>query len=254
MRLCRIWTVNTELSSTCHPLTFIDNHAVSAKTEFFIRAYSIKISAFKVAQYKNNNNNIIIIIIIASCNNQCMKNYGFKHHPEECHGSEMISRHPNNYVSLSQCGCSSISMNTTRLGGSRHGLLKWREHCNEKMSQKGAHTPSQRTVMHSKSPNWIHMLSYNLNFSWNFMFLPQMIHHLWRTEYVQHVDLLNVTRDPFNPLDAGRRYTGFSQTSKRRQTPVYRVCANFPTSPDPGIPGLRKLINPARHRYTGFIF
>ena len=58
----------------------------------------------------------------------------------------------------------------------------------------------------------------------------------------------------FKPLDAGRRYTGFAQTSKRRQTPVYRVCANFPTSPDPGIPGLHKLINRARHRYTGFIF
>ena len=58
----------------------------------------------------------------------------------------------------------------------------------------------------------------------------------------------------FNPLDAGRRYTGFAQTSKWRQTPVYRVCANFPTSPEPGIPGLRKLINRARHRYTGFIF
>ena len=58
----------------------------------------------------------------------------------------------------------------------------------------------------------------------------------------------------FNPLDAGRRYTGFSQPSKRRQTPVYRVCANFSTSPDPGIPGLRKHISLARPRYTGFIF
>ena len=53
--------------------------------------------------------------------------------------------------------------------------------------------------------------------------------------------LLSYTCGFVNPLDAGRRYTGFSQTSKRRQTPVYRVCANFPTSPDTGIPGLRKL-------------
>ena len=57
-----------------------------------------------------------------------------------------------------------------------------------------------------------------------------------------------------NPLDAGRRYTGFLQASKRRQTPVYRACANFSTSPATGIPGLCKLISPARHRYTGFIF
>ena len=48
---------------------------------------------------------------------------------------------------------------------------------------------------------------------------------------------------PFNPLDAGRRYTGFAQTSKRRQKPVYRVCANFPTLPETGIQGLRKLPN-----------
>ena len=60
--------------------------------------------------------------------------------------------------------------------------------------------------------------------------------------------------EAINPLDAGRRYTGFAQTSKRRQTPVYRVCANFSTSPETGIPGLHKLISPARHRYTGFIF
>ena len=57
-----------------------------------------------------------------------------------------------------------------------------------------------------------------------------------------------------NPLDAGRRYTDFAQTSKRRQKPVYRVCANFPTSPETGIPGLRKLSNGARPRHTGFIF
>ena len=57
-----------------------------------------------------------------------------------------------------------------------------------------------------------------------------------------------------NPLDAGRRYTGFPQASKRRQTPVYWACANFSTSPATGIPGLCKLISPARHRYTGFIF
>ena len=60
--------------------------------------------------------------------------------------------------------------------------------------------------------------------------------------------------DSLNPLDAGRRYTGFPQASKRRQTPVYRACANFSTSPTPGIPGLCKLISLARHRYTGFIF
>ena len=58
----------------------------------------------------------------------------------------------------------------------------------------------------------------------------------------------------FNPLDAGRRYTGFAQPSKRRQTPVYRACANFSTSPDPGIPRLRKQRSLARPRYTGFIF
>ena len=57
-----------------------------------------------------------------------------------------------------------------------------------------------------------------------------------------------------NPFDAGRQYTSFAQTSKRRQKPVYRVCANFPTSPETGIPGLRKLSNSARPRYTGFIF
>ena len=61
-------------------------------------------------------------------------------------------------------------------------------------------------------------------------------------------------RITFNPLDAWRRYTDFAQTSKRRQKPVYRVCANFPTSPETGIPGLRKLPNGARNRYTGFIF
>ena len=64
----------------------------------------------------------------------------------------------------------------------------------------------------------------------------------------------NTKTNAFNPLDAGRRYTGFAQTSKWRQTPVYRVCANFSTSPEPGIPGLRKHISLARPRYTGFIF
>ena len=58
----------------------------------------------------------------------------------------------------------------------------------------------------------------------------------------------------FNPLDAGRWYTGFSQTSKRRQTPVYRVCANLPTLPETGILGLHKLSNGANHQHTGFIF
>ena len=57
-----------------------------------------------------------------------------------------------------------------------------------------------------------------------------------------------------NPLDAGRRYTGFAQTSVQRQKPIYRVCANFPTAPETGIPGLRKLPNGARNRYIGFIF
>ena len=41
-----------------------------------------------------------------------------------------------------------------------------------------------------------------------------------------------------NPLDAGRRYTGFAQT--------------FKTVPDTGIPGLRKFPYVARNRYTGF--
>ena len=62
------------------------------------------------------------------------------------------------------------------------------------------------------------------------------------------------SHDLFNPLDAGRRYTGISQPLKRRQTPVYRVCANFSTSPDPGISGLRKHTSLARPRYTGIIF
>ena len=57
-----------------------------------------------------------------------------------------------------------------------------------------------------------------------------------------------------NPLDAGRRYIGFAPTFVRRQKPVDRVCANFPTAPETGIPGLRKLPNGARNRYTGFIF
>ena len=57
-----------------------------------------------------------------------------------------------------------------------------------------------------------------------------------------------------NPLDAGRRYTGILQPLKWRQTPVYRVCANFSTSPDPGIPGLRKHTSLARPRYNGIIF
>ena len=37
---------------------------------------------------------------------------------------------------------------------------------------------------------------------------------------------------------ARNRYTGFAQISLRRQKPVYRVCVNFQTAPDPGIPGL----------------
>ena len=57
-----------------------------------------------------------------------------------------------------------------------------------------------------------------------------------------------------NPLDAGRRYTGILQPLKWRQTPVYRVCATFSTSPGPGIPGLRKHTSLARPRYTGIIF
>ena len=73
----------------------------------------------------------------------------------------------------------------------------------------------------------------------------------WQFIVMTFCIILNHT---FNPLDAGRWYTGFSQTSKRRQTPVYRVCANFPTLPETGIPGLRKLSNGAKHRYTGFIF
>ena len=62
--------------------------------------------------------------------------------------------------------------------------------------------------------------------------------------------------EDLNPLDAGRRYTGFAQNSLRRQKPVYRVFAKFPTAPETAIPGLRKLPNPngARNRYTGFIF
>ena len=87
-----------------------------------------------------------------------------------------------------------------------------------------------------------------------FRYVNFELQYLIQLEQFYYVIIAILPTIHFNPLDAGRRYTGFAQTSKRRQTPVHRVCANFPTSPDPGIPGLRKLINRARHRYTGFIF
>ena len=37
---------------------------------------------------------------------------------------------------------------------------------------------------------------------------------------------------------ARNRYTGHAQICLWRQKPVYRVCVNFQTAPDPGIPGL----------------
>ena len=40
------------------------------------------------------------------------------------------------------------------------------------------------------------------------------------------------------PYGARNRYTGFAQISLRRQKPVYRVCINFQTAPETGIPGL----------------
>ena len=64
----------------------------------------------------------------------------------------------------------------------------------------------------------------------------------------------NIPSLSFNPLDAGRRYTGILQSLKRRQTPVYRGYVNIQASPDPGIPGLRKHTSLARPRYTGIIF
>ena len=42
-----------------------------------------------------------------------------------------------------------------------------------------------------------------------------------------------------NPLDARRRYTGFAQTSLRRQMPVYRQHGISTPPPNSGIPAAR---------------
>ena len=52
---------------------------------------------------------------------------------------------------------------------------------------------------------------------------------------------INVVKisDNFNPLDARRRYTGFAQTSHRRQTPVYRRHGISTPPPISSIPAAR---------------
>ena len=51
----------------------------------------------------------------------------------------------------------------------------------------------------------------------------------------------NVYYRHINPLDARRRYTDFSPTSKRRQTAVYRPNGVLPSAPADGIPWIRLL-------------
>ena len=50
----------------------------------------------------------------------------------------------------------------------------------------------------------------------------------------------------FNPLDAGRLYTDFMQTSLRRRTAVYRPNGSLPHAPADGIPAIRRIVDPRR--------
>ena len=49
-----------------------------------------------------------------------------------------------------------------------------------------------------------------------------------------------------NPLDAGRRYTDYMQTSLRRRTTVYRPNGSLPDAAADGIPAIRCIVDPRR--------
>ena len=53
------------------------------------------------------------------------------------------------------------------------------------------------------------------------------------------------------PVAVGLQFCANFPTAPETGIPGLR---NFPTAPETGIPGLRKLPNGARNRYTGFIF
>ena len=58
----------------------------------------------------------------------------------------------------------------------------------------------------------------------------------------------------FNPLDAGRRYTDFAQTSLRRRTTVYRPNGSLPHTPEDGIPAIWCIVDPRRRTVYNLCF
>ena len=58
----------------------------------------------------------------------------------------------------------------------------------------------------------------------------------------------------FNPLDVGRRYTDFAQTSLRRRTAVYRPNGSLPHEPEDGIPAARCIVDPRRRTVYNLCF
>ena len=57
-----------------------------------------------------------------------------------------------------------------------------------------------------------------------------------------------------NPLNAGRRYTDFAQTSLRRRTTVYRPNGSLPHAPKDGIPAIRCILDPRRRTVYNLCF
>ena len=58
----------------------------------------------------------------------------------------------------------------------------------------------------------------------------------------------------FNPLDAGRRYTDFAQTSLRHRTTVYHPNGSLPHAPEDGIPAIRCIVDPRRRTVYNLCF